>query len=208
MTIDITKLSSKELFELAKQKEKEEQEAGRRAERLAEAKQQLAQLVAKHQEALAASDKAIRELQEKRSRMVADFEAALAPLELDIQELERQIKVAQTKTESDEPEIPDEEELRRHFEEQASAESQAQITKPAAAPSVSPPQEDDISEELLAKIRHIMRTRNYISESLLKEQLKLNGFDMSKLKKEMEKLLREGKLKKEGAGNYALGKKL
>jgi hypothetical protein len=53
-----------------------------------------------------------------------------------------------------------------------------------------------------------MRQRSYISESLLKEELKLNGFDMSKLKKEIDKLIREGKLKKEGAGNYALGKKL
>ncbi|HEX9802714.1 MAG TPA: hypothetical protein VGB35_05620 [Gammaproteobacteria bacterium] len=200
MTIDITKLSSKELFELAKQKEKEEQEAGRRAERLAEAKQQLAQLVAKHQEALAASDRAIRELQEKRSRMVAEFEAALAPLELDIQQLERQIGEGRAGAESAETGLSDEEELRLHFEEQAGAESSAPETRAA--------HEKEQSEELLAKIRHIMRTRNYISESLLKEQLKLNGFDMSKLKKEMEKLLREGKLKKEGAGNYALGKKL
>lgn len=200
MTIDITKLSSKELFELAKEKEKEEQEASQRAERLAEAKQQLAQLVAKHQEALAASDKTIKELQEKRSRMVAEFEAALAPLELDIQELERQIGESRARAESAGTELSDEEELRLHFEEQAVAESSAPETRPA--------HEKDPSEELLAKIRHIMRTRNYISESLLKEQLKLNGFDMSTLKKEMAKLLREGKLKKEGAGNYALGKKL
>lgn len=199
MTIDITKLSSKELFELAKQKEKEEQEASQRAERLAEVKQQLAQLVAEHQEALAASDRAIRELQEKRSRMVAEFEAALAPLELDIQQLERQIRGGRAKAESAETELSDEEELRLHFEEQAGAES--------SAPETRATHEKDQSEELLTKIRHIMRTRNYISESLLKEQLKLNGFDMSKLKKEMEKLLREGKLKKEGAGNYALGKK-
>ena len=199
MTIDITKLSSKELFELAKQKEKEEQEASQRAERLAEAKQQIAQLVARHQEALAASDKAIRELQEKRSRMVAEFEATLAPLELDIQQLERQIGEGRAEAESAETELSDEEELRLHFEEQAGGESSAPETRAA--------HEKDQSDELLAKIRHIMRTRNYISESLLKEQLKLNGFDMSKLKKEIEKLLREGKLKKEGAGNYALGKK-
>lgn len=132
--------------------------------------------------------------------MVADFEAALAPIELDIQELERQIGEGRAKAESAETELSDEEELRLHFEDQAGAESSAAETRAA--------HEKEQSEELLDKIRHIMRTRNYISESLLKEQLKLNGFDMSKLKKEMEKLLREGKLKKEGAGNYALGKKL
>ena len=52
-----------------------------------------------------------------------------------------------------------------------------------------------------------MRNRTYISESLLKEKLKLNGFDLGSLKKEMEKLVRAGRLEKKSGGNYALGKK-
>ena len=59
----------------------------------------------------------------------------------------------------------------------------------------------------MGKIRSIMRNRTYISESLLKEKLKANGFDLSNLKKDMDKLIREGKLEKKGSGNFALGKK-
>lgn len=218
MNIDIKNLSSKELFELAKRKEKEEVEATQRASRLAEVKKQKAQLIARHEDALATADKAIHDLQEKRKRMVAEFEAAMAPIELDIQELERKVKA-----------------------DQARAESQAKGTQPAAAPKIPAPvapaprpiapsapvatpqaetgndtqaskpspddQELDSSDELMNRIRRIMGSRSYISESLLKEKLKLNGFDTSDLKKEMDKLIREGRLEKKGIGNFALGKR-
>lgn len=207
MPIDIKNLSSQELFELAKRKEKEEQEAKQRIARLSELKRQVKTLIAEHEEALAATEKAIKELQEKRTRLMADFKATLAPLELDIQELERKVKVDQATA--------------------ASAEAVSQPrTSPAPAPRVAPmpsaqatPQPAaiqpsqasapavDTTEELLAKIRSIMGSRSYVSESLLKEKLKTNGFDVRNLKADIEKLLREGKLEKKGIGNYALGKK-
>lgn len=209
MSIDIKKLSSKELFELAKRKEKEEQEASQRVSRLAEVKKQMAQLIARHEDSLATADKAIRDLQEKRKRMVAEFEAALAPIELDIQELERKIKADQARAES-----------------QANATATkipapgAPTLKPVApsAPATpenhsqaapKPPEGQEIDRRggLMDRIRHIMGSRSYISESLLKEKLKLNGFDTSDLKKELDKLIREGRLEKKGSGNFALGKR-
>ena len=211
MTIDIKNLSSKELFELAKQKEKEEQESAHRAERLAEAKKALAQLVAKHEEALAATDKALKELQDKRSRMVSEFETALAPVEKDIEELERKVKADKVRAASEDlvPSAPP----------TPAAKAPAPAAPPpakaaAAAPAPPPPEkpapvapETDKSEELMEKIRSIMRHRTYISESLLKEKLKSSGIDVSNMKKDLDKLLREDRLEKKSGGNYALGKK-
>jgi len=65
----------------------------------------------------------------------------------------------------------------------------------------------DKGAALMEKIRSIMRNRTYISESLLKEKLSVNGFDMSTLKKDREQLVRDGKLEKKSGSNYALGKK-
>jgi hypothetical protein len=205
MTVDIKNLSSKELFELAKQKEQEEREATQRTQRLAEAKRQRASLVAKHEEALAAADKAISELQQKRSRMVAEFEAALAPVDLDIRELERKVKADQLKAESPAPRAPVASPLAPRAPSPSPAAPKVpapQLYKPAPAT-----QDTDKSDELLIHIRNIMRNRTYISESLLKEKLKGNGFDTTNLKKEMEKLIHEGKLEKKGSGNFALGKR-
>lgn len=211
MSIDIKNLSSKELFELAKQKEKEEQEAAQRTLRLTEAKRQLAQLVAKHDEALAATDKAISELQEKRDRMVKEFETALAPVELDIQELERKVKADQARAEDlpapPAPPTPGAPPTDAPAPSAPPPAAASPATPAAMAEKAAASHEADHSEELLGKIRSIMRNRTYISESLLKEKLKANGFDMSNLKKEMDKLIREGKLEKKGSGNFALGKK-
>lgn len=217
MTIDIKKLSASQLFELAKRKEKEEQQVTQRSTRLAEIRKQIATLIASHQEALAATDKAISELQEKRAHLVSEFKAAITPLELDIRELERKVKSDQPTAEPSSASAPPPDTI--HTEEIVlstvpSEGTPASINTPPEEPqptpqevaeSSSPP--PDSSQELLAKIRDIMRSRTYISESLLKEKLKTNGFDVRNLKQDIEKLIREGKLEKKGIGNYALGKK-
>ncbi len=203
MTVDIKSLSSKDLFELAKRKEKAEQEATQRVNRLAEVKKQKTQLIARHEETLAATDKAIRELQEKRTRLVSDFKTTLTPIELDIQELERKIKADQVSASAPPPEA-------------VTPSPTAPLSMPVisvpkqAAPAFQPKAESssaDSSEQLFDKIRDIMKSRSYISESLLKEKLKANGFDTGNLKQDIEKLIREGKLEKKGPGNYALGRK-
>lgn len=245
MSIDIKNLSSSELFELAKVKEREEQEANQRLARLADVKVQKASLNAKHEEALAAIDKSIRELQEKRTQLLAEHKAALATIELNLQELELEINADLNKaaplTINISPQstpapmsLPPgtlNEPVRQAVQPPQSAPAPRtapapqsipaprtapapqSIPAPRPAPTPQPGTESvsseasDSSDELLTKIRNIMHSRSYISESLLKEKLKANGFDTSNLKQDMEKLIREGKLEKKGPGNYALGKK-
>lgn len=233
MSIDIKNLSSSELFELAKVKEREEQEANQRLARLADVKVQKASLIAKHEEALAAIDKSIRELQEKRTQLLADHKAALATIELNLQELERKINTDLNKAASLTINISPQSTpapislapgtLNAPVRQAVPAPQSApaprtaptpqSIPAPRPAPTPQPGTESvsseasDGSDELLTKIRNIMRSRSYISESLLKEKLKANGFDTSNLKQDMEKLIREGKLEKKGPGNYALGRK-
>lgn len=209
MTIDIKNLSASELFELAKQKEQEEQEALQRVSRLSEIKKQIAALISSHKEALAATDQAIAELQEKRTRLVSEFKAAITPLELDIKELERKVKADQAKAESSAPSAPPQSNV--HAAKPAppaqSEQAPTSTATPQPAAETPPAKPADSGEELLVKIRDIMRTRTYVSESLLKEKLKAGGFDIRNLKQDIEKLIREGRLEKKGIGNYALGKK-
>lgn len=211
MPIDISNLSSQELFELAKRKEKEEQEAKQRVARLTELKKQVKALIVEHEEAVAATDKAIQELQEKRTRLLAEFKTTLAPLELDIQELERKVKADQAKAAAEAvprpPISPAPAPKVTPVPSTPQVATQPQPAAPQPSQVSAPPPAVDTSEELLAKIRDIMRSRTYVSESLLKEKLKTNGFDVRNLKADIEKLLREGKLEKKGIGNYALGKK-
>lgn len=212
MTIDIKNLSASELFELAKQKEQEEQEALQRVSRLSEIKKQIAALISSHKEALAATDQAIAELQEKRTRLVSEFKAAITPLELDIKELERKVKADQAKAESSAPSVPPQSNVHAVKAETPTPTVQSEqaptsTATPQPAAETPPAKPADSGEELLVKIRDIMRTRTYVSESLLKEKLKAGGFDIRNLKQDIEKLIREGKLEKKGIGNYALGKK-
>jgi DNA repair exonuclease SbcCD ATPase subunit len=196
MSVDISKLSSKELFELAKRREQEEQEANKRQEHLKAAQTKREELIKKHEGALAATDKAIKELKEKREKQVADFEAALVPVEQEIKKLERLVKEDIARSEAAEP-----------------------PPKPAAAAPVAPPSAtkpaapktpaavEGSTEELYGLIRNMMRNRSYISESLLKENLKSAGFETANLRKQLEQLMREGRLDNKGRGNYALGKR-
>jgi len=62
-------------------------------------------------------------------------------------------------------------------------------------------------DELFEKIREMMRTRSFISHGLLKEQLKVKGYNVPNLSKLVDQLIREGKLASAGGGNYALGKR-
>lgn len=209
MNVDIKTLSSKELYELAKRKEQVEQEAQQRVSRLADARKQKAELIAQHEAAIAATDKAIQELQEKRTRLVAEFKVTLAPIELDIQELEGKIKSAQaaSSTAQQEPTPTPLSPIETITIEAAAAPPIENEPEPSEPPKESAASVADSSDELMDKIRHIMRSRTYISESLLKEKLKANGFDTHNLKTDIEKLIREKKLEKKGIGNYALGKR-
>ena len=87
MSIDLSKLSSKELFELAQQKEKEEQEAAERQSKIDELQAQRDAMLSEHKNVLVLTDKKIREMQEQREKLLADHELALSKLDKEIQAL-------------------------------------------------------------------------------------------------------------------------
>ncbi len=87
MSIDLSKLSAKELFELAQQKEKEEQEAEERQGKIGELTGRLESMVSEHKNVLLLTDKKIRDMQEQREKLIKDHEQALAKLEGEIKAL-------------------------------------------------------------------------------------------------------------------------
>lgn len=87
MSIDLSKLSAKELFELAQKKEQEEQSAAERQSKIDQLKAKLDTMVSEHKSVLLLTDKKIRDMQEQREKLVKDHEAALAELETEIKAL-------------------------------------------------------------------------------------------------------------------------
>lgn len=220
MSVDLSKLSSKELFELAKQREQEEKKATERLEHLDAARKNRDKLIAEHEAAIATTDKAIAELKDKREKQLTEFEAALAPLELQISELEHEVKADQE----------------RAKQEAATVSPAKQATKPdAVAPhAATPPRPQSntpprtaapaapvskavapkpmatgssSTDDLYNLIRNMLRNRTYISESLMKEKLKAAAFDVTNLRNQLDQLIYEKRIDKKGAGNYALGKR-
>ncbi len=189
MDIDISKLSSEELFELARKRQQQEQADIIRAsaqERITELQSKRAALTARHNEALAVTDKAIAELQAKRNKLIAEQQEALAAIDSELQSMTE--KVASIAT----PTTP------------TSGAVMAASVKPPA-----PPRGATIAtaEELLPYVREMMLGRTYISEGLLKEQLRSKNVTVNDLHKQLERLVRDGRLASKGSGNYALGRR-
>jgi FtsZ-interacting cell division protein ZipA len=210
MSVDLSKLSSKELFELAKQREQEEQQAVVRLENLNAARVKREELIAKHEAAIAATDKAIQELQEQREQQLTDFEAALAPLELEISELEGEVKADEARAEEEaaEPQrtlAPAEPPRPQNSNTPRSTAATPQASEATPPRTVS--KGSNTTDDLYKLIRSMMRNRTYISESLMKEKLKAAAFDTSNLRNQLDQLIYEKRLDKKGAGNYTLGKR-
>ena len=87
MSIDLSKLSAKELFELAQKKEREEKDAAERQGKLDTLKKQLEEMVSEHKNILLLTDKKIRDMQEQRDKLAKEQEAAQAKLEAEIKSL-------------------------------------------------------------------------------------------------------------------------
>ena len=81
MSIDLSKLSAKELFELAKQKEQEEKEDSERQGKLDELKTQRESLLNEHKNVLLLTDKKIRDMQAQREKLIADHENVVAEID-------------------------------------------------------------------------------------------------------------------------------
>lgn len=87
MAIDLSKLSAKELFELAQKKEQEELQAAERQGKLDELKGKREAMIGEHKSVLSLTDKKIRDMQEQREKLIRDQEAALAALDAEIKAL-------------------------------------------------------------------------------------------------------------------------
>lgn len=235
MAIDFSKLSAKELFELALRKEQEEQVQAQRHEQLIELQKQRALLLSAHQVSLAEIERKISELTSQRGKLLAEHEKSMTAIGKEIGELTRKIqeteRAEKVKPAAPPPAVP-------------KAPAPAPVAKPApveqeAAPVTPPPapaapvpppaavtapapvtEEESAAagvgpesvtlydkDELFEIVREMMRTRSFISHGLLKEQLKAKGYNVPTLSKLVDQLIREGKLASAGGGNYALGKK-
>ena len=188
MNIDISKLSAKELFELAHQKELEEQRQAELHERMTRLRQQQEDLVAEFKAQLTKLDKEIKHLQQQRDRLVEAHDLDLAKLEGELESTDRQLT------------------------------SPPAATKPAQsppAPETAPAQGGDKPESanpgdpdtLFEQIRELMRGREYISETLLKEKLRGKGNTGVNLGKALEQLVKDRRLIRKSGGSYVLGKK-
>lgn len=81
MSIDLSKLSAKELFELAQKKEQEEKEDAERQGKLDELKTQRESLLNEHKNVLLLTDKKIRDMQAQREKLIADHENVVAEID-------------------------------------------------------------------------------------------------------------------------------
>lgn len=87
MSIDLSKLSAKELYELAQQKEKEEQDAAERHAKIDALMHEREKLIADHKNTLLLTEKKIREIQAQHDQLIADHKKALSELDKEIKEL-------------------------------------------------------------------------------------------------------------------------
>ncbi|MCW8917667.1 MAG: hypothetical protein OQL08_02480 [Gammaproteobacteria bacterium] len=101
MSIDLSKLSARELFELAQQREKEEQEEAEREARVGELKQRRDALLNEHKSVLLLTDKKIRDIQAQRDKLIADHELAVAEIDQQIKALGGTAPEAPTRSEAE-----------------------------------------------------------------------------------------------------------
>lgn len=193
MSIDLSKLSAKELFELAQKKEQEEQQAAERQGKLDELKKRREAMVAEHKNILLLTDKKIRDMQEQRDKLLADQTTALASIDKEIKALANDgIRMEPLTEERSLDEML--------LDEQMMAEPK-RPTRPAA-------NSGDNVDQLRATLRQIMNKRPYISASLLKEQLATYGIKPANFNKDLEQWVKDGWFEKQGMGNYVLGKRI
>jgi L-lactate utilization protein LutB len=178
MSIDLSKLSAKELFELAQQREKEEQQAAERDARINELQNRREAMLNEHKSVLLLTDKKIRDMQAQRDKLIADHEQAVAEIDKEIVAMGGNAPTAQTAADAG-----------------------------AAAKSTATSGGDDDTAKLKATLRQIMNKRPYISASLLKEQLASYGIKPANFNKDLEQWVRNGWFENKGQSNYSLGKR-
>lgn len=95
MSIDINKLSSDELFELARQRKQEEEKNDARKAAIVVMKNRRKQLEAEHANALATVDANIRGLHEQRAQVIIQHKTAVDQIDRQLADLTRQVRQAE-----------------------------------------------------------------------------------------------------------------
>ena len=182
MAIDINQLSSDELFELAtKRKRQEEERAAARRAAIAELRTRREELAAEHARALESVDNSIQQLHTQRAHLVIRHKAAVDVVDRELAERRR--------------------EARRSAEPKEPAPNRRRLMQPnSSGPGTTG------GADFATAVIELMKGRTDISEGLLKEKLRAKGFAVSNLGKQLEPLLREGKITSRGYGNYTSGK--
>lgn len=199
MLVNIEEMSAEQLFELANKKKHAEEEAAKRAaaqERIGEVRKRREQLMREYEQALAANDKELQALQKQREQLITKHQAALALVDKTLTELEQDMGGGEAPTAKPAP----------------VSRPAAAAPEPAAAPAKPAPvrrasDKPSRLDELADVVLEIMATRQSISESLLKEQLRARGVAATDLSKVLDQLVRDGQLVSRGYGNYAPSKK-
>lgn len=220
MSIDLSKLSAKELYELARQKEQEEQQQAALNEELNQLKAQHEELLTGHQQTLGRVDGEISQLQAQRERLINEHDTELAKLNGKIKTTRQQLVQQQTapkpvstapaaaaKIETAKPVNPEPATGKKPetTPPTASAKNAAATASPSAAAAAASAASD--IDELFKIIIELMRSREYISDTLLKEKLKGMGHTSANLSKQLEQLVKDKKLIRKSGGSYVLGKK-
>ncbi|MGE0079836.1 MAG: hypothetical protein AB7U81_00900 [Thiohalomonadaceae bacterium] len=196
MLVNLDELSANELLELARKKQQQEVEKARAAavvSRLAQLRKRREQLMADQERALAILEKELQALQQRRAQLVASHQSALAALDKEMAEVS-----------ASKDSVP----------EAVAPVAAAPMTVAPAPAAVAEPADASQSREgekgkpdMAATILQLLKGRIDISEGFLRERLRSGGYDLAKLGKTLEQLVREGKLVNKGGGNYALKKR-
>lgn len=134
---------------------------------------------------------AVAELRERRNRLTEEHSRALEAIDREIRELHQRrgelaIRYKQAVDAID--------------REIAVASREPEAAPPPAAPATKTP---SAQADLAGAVLALLKARREMSESLLKERLRAQGFDTSRLARQLEQLLRERKIVNRGGGNYA-----
>lgn len=87
MSIDLSKLSAKELFELAQKKEQEEQQEADHKAKVNELMAQRETTISEHKNVLLLTDKKIRDMQAQREKLIADHLQVVSEIDKEIKSL-------------------------------------------------------------------------------------------------------------------------
>lgn len=189
MQVDISQLSAKELFELAKQKENEEKEESARQAITAlvdELTFKRDELVASQEKELAAADKKIVELTEQRAQLVASHEEALSAIDSEIEGHNKK--------------------LGKKPAAKAPQKGAAPSGKPKPAAKAETAEVEDQPMDASERIIEMLKIRSYVSHGMLDETLRSEGIDVSNLARQIDQLVRAKKIIRRSGGNYALKK--